>query len=88
MENRLIERFLSENSAIIPDNIVMSQATVVKARDRFRPDKVFGATVTMKWEMIVSGADSPYMLAKGRALPVPDSTSLKSELAELEEFEL
>lgn len=88
METRLIERFLSENSAVIVDNIAAPQATVVEAKDKFRPDKVYGAIATMKWDMIVAGIDSPYMIAKGRALSVPEDPSLRSELAELKEFKL
>ena len=80
---RTIETFLQGNSDLIPDRISSSHTAVVKAGSELRPDKVFGATASMKWAMILNGIDSPYMLAKAKAYVVPDESSLNSETVEL-----
>lgn len=85
---RMIERFLSTNSELIPTNVTSVQTVRVDQRSKMRPDKIFGATASMKWAMVLNGIDSPYMMARGRMFAQPEPSSLNSELVELEEFEL
>lgn len=86
MNTQQIKRFLEENSDIIPANIPMAQTVQVTRKTQRRPDKVFGATAQMKWDMILAGVDSPYMLNNGRVVAIADASALNSELAELKEF--
>lgn len=87
MSAQQIERFLSENSDIIPSNVHTSRVVRANTRTQRRPDMIYGANAQMKWAMILNGIDSPYMMDNGRVLTVPDATELSSELAELKEFE-
>lgn len=88
MNDRLIERLLTNNSSFVVDNVVTSKVVLVAPRSRFRPDKIYGATSIMKWAAIFGGVDSPYMLAKGKAVAIPEEAALKNELVELKEFKL
>lgn len=88
MSTQLIERFLTENSELIPSNVHTSRVVRADTRTKYRPDLIYGANAQMKWAMILNGVDSPYMMAAGKVLAVPDTAELNSELAELEEFEL
>jgi len=88
MSAQLIERFLTENSDLIPSNVHTSRVVKADLRTQRRPDLIYGANDRMKWAMILNGIDSPYMMANGKVLVVPDAAELGSELAELKEFEI
>lgn len=86
--DRLIERFLSENSDLIPANVHTARVVRADLRTQRRPDLIYGANAQMKWAAVLNGVDSPYAMDKGKVLAVPDASELSSELAELREFEI
>lgn len=88
MSARLIERFLTENSDLIPTNVHTAHVARADLRTQRRPDLIYGANEQMKWAAILNGVDSPYMLDRGKVLAVPDAAELSSELAELKEFQI
>lgn len=88
MSARLIERFLTENSDLIPANVHTARVARADLRTQRRPDLIYGANAQMKWAAILNGVDSPYMLDRGKVLAVPDAAELSSELAELKEFQI
>lgn len=81
---RKIETLLTSNSELHIKDIPEMSTIVVDERAKMRPDLVFGATDSMKWAMILNGIDSPYQLAPGRIVAIPDPDALQGELLELE----
>lgn len=83
-DGRKIETLLSSNSELHIKDIPELSVVPVTEQSKMRPDLVFGATANMKWAMVLNGIDSPYQLAPGRVLTVPDPDALENELLELE----
>ena len=85
LKSRNIEMLLATNSDLHLKKVHRAGAVATTASNEYRPDRIFGLDQYMKVSMIAAGIDSPWMLVRGRAIPLPDPLSLNREFVAMEE---
>lgn len=87
LETFSINRFLTNNSSINtqPEVDSVEQATL---KTKYRPDKLCPRDQYFKWDLIFSGIDTPYKLARGGIVAIVNRTWLATELNDIKDFEI
>lgn len=87
INSQTISRFLDNNSSIHTQPAVDTIA-VADLKTKHRPDKLCPRDQYFKWDLIFSGIDTPYKLARGGIVAIVNRTWLATELNDIKDFEI